>query len=104
MEFLLRFKPLKQKETYLRTEKNNFPSVSLMATIIIETIITDSNGKQSFHDAKRKKHVKIISAPGSRINKCISGLKFNKWPFNHSFDLSHFIISIFVTTFLAKIV
>ena len=57
MEFLLRFKPLKQKVTYLKTEKRNFPSVSSMATIIIETIITDSNGKQSFHDAKWKKYV-----------------------------------------------
>ena len=57
MEFLLRFKPLKQKGTYLRTEKSNFPSVSSMATIIIETIITDSNGKQYFHDAKWKKYV-----------------------------------------------
>ena len=57
MEFLLRFKPLKQKVTYLKTEKSNFPSVSLTATIIIETIITDSNGKQSFHDAKWKKYV-----------------------------------------------
>ena len=57
MEFLLRFKPLKQKVTYLRTEKSNFPFVSLMATIIIETIITDSNGKQSFHDAKWEKYV-----------------------------------------------
>ena len=57
MEFLLRFKPLKQKVTYLRTEKSNFPFVSLMATIIIETIITDSNGKQAFHDAKWKKYV-----------------------------------------------
>ena len=57
MEFLLRFKPLKQKVTYLRTEKSNFPSVSLMVTIIIETIITDSNGKQYFHDAKWKKFV-----------------------------------------------
>ena len=57
MEFLLRFKPLKQKVTYLRTEKSNFPSVSLMATIIIETIITNSNGKQAFHDAKWKKYV-----------------------------------------------
>ena len=57
MEFLLRFKPLKQKVTYLRTEMSNFPSVSLMVTIIIETIITDSNGKQSFHDAKWKKYV-----------------------------------------------
>ena len=57
MKFLLRFKPLKQKVTYLKTEKSNFPSVSLMATIIIETIITDSNGKQSFHDAKGEKYV-----------------------------------------------
>ena len=57
MEFLLRLKPLKQKVTYLKTEKSNFPSVSLMATIIIETIITDSNGKQSFHDAKWEKYV-----------------------------------------------
>ena len=57
MEFLLRFKPLKQKGTYLRTEMSNFPSVSLMVTIIIETIITDSNGKQYFHDAKWEKHV-----------------------------------------------
>ena len=57
MEFLSRFKPLKQKVTYLRTEKSNFPFVSLMATIIIETIITDSNGKQAFHDAKWKKYV-----------------------------------------------
>ena len=57
MEFLLRFKPLKQKGTYLRTEMSNFPSVSLMVTIIIETIITDSNGKQYFHDAKWKKYV-----------------------------------------------
>ena len=57
MKFLLRFKLLKQKVTYLRTEKRNFPSVSLMVTIIIETIITDSNGKQSFHDAKWKKYV-----------------------------------------------
>ena len=57
MEFLLRFKPLKQKVSYLKTEKSNFPSVSLMATIIIETIITDSNGKQSFHDAKWEKYV-----------------------------------------------
>ena len=56
MEFLLRFKPLKQKVTYLKTEKSNFPSVSSMATIIIETIITDSNGKQSFHDAKWEKY------------------------------------------------
>ena len=57
MKFLLRFKLLKQKVTYLRTEKRNFPSVSLMVTIIIETIITDSNGKQYFHDAKWKKYV-----------------------------------------------
>ena len=57
MEFLLRFKPLKQKVSYLKTEKSNFPSVSSMATIIFETIITDSNGKQSFHDAKWKKYV-----------------------------------------------
>ena len=57
MEFLLRFKPLKQKVTYLKTEKSNFPSVSLMATIIIKTIITDFNGKQSFHDAKWEKYV-----------------------------------------------
>ena len=57
MKFLLRFKPLKQKETYLKTEKSNFPSVSLMVTMIIETIITDSNGKQYFHDAKWKKYV-----------------------------------------------
>ena len=57
MEFLLRFKPLKQKVTYLKTEKSNFPFVSSMATIIIETIITDSNGKQSFHDAKWEKYV-----------------------------------------------
>ena len=46
---------------------------------------------------------KIISLPVG-LHKCILGLNFNKWPFNHSFDLSHFIISIFVTTFLAKIV
>ena len=57
MEFLLRFKPLKQKVTYLRTEMSNFPSVSLMVTTIIETIITDSNGKQYFHDAKWEKYV-----------------------------------------------
>ena len=57
MKFLLRFELLKQKVTYLRTEKRNFPSVSLMVTIIIETIITDSNGKQYFHDAKWKKYV-----------------------------------------------
>ena len=57
MEFLLRFKPLKQKVTYLKTEKSNFLSVSSMATIIIETIITDSNGKQFFHDAKWEKYV-----------------------------------------------
>ena len=57
MEFLSRFKPLKQKVTYLRTEKSNFPSVSLMKTIIVETIITDSNGKHAFHDAKWKKYV-----------------------------------------------
>ena len=57
MEFFLRFKPLKQKVTYLKTEKSNFPSVSLMATIIIKTIITDFNGKQSFHDAKWEKYV-----------------------------------------------
>ena len=57
MKFLLRFKPLKQKVTYLKTEKSNFPSVSLMVTMIIETIITDSNGKQYFHDAKWKKYV-----------------------------------------------
>ena len=57
MEFLLRFKPVKQKVTYLRTEMSNFPSVSLMVTTIIETIITDSNGKQYFHDAKWKKYV-----------------------------------------------
>ena len=57
MEFLLRFKPLKQKVTYLKTDMSNFPCVSLMVTIIIETIITDSNGKQSFHDAKWKKYV-----------------------------------------------
>ena len=57
MEFLLRFKPLKQKVTHLTTEKSNFPSVSLMATIIVETIITDSNGKQSFHEAKWEKYV-----------------------------------------------
>ena len=57
MEFHLRFKPLKQKVTYLRTEMSNFPSVSLMVTTIIETIITDSNGKQYFHDAKWKKYV-----------------------------------------------
>ena len=57
MEFLSRFKPLKQKVTYLKTEKNNFPSVSLMTTIIIETIITDSNGKQSFHYANWEKYV-----------------------------------------------
>ena len=67
MEFLLRFKPLKQTVIYLRTEKSNFLPVSLMATIIIKTIITDSNGKQAFPDAKWKKHVKVISAPGSRI-------------------------------------
>ena len=46
---------------------------------------------------------KLISLPVG-LHKCILGLKFNKWPFNHSFDLSHFIISIFVSTFLAKIV
>ena len=57
MEFLSRFKPLKQKVTYLRTEMSNFPSVYLISTIIIETIITDSNGKQAFHDAKWKKYV-----------------------------------------------
>ena len=57
MEFLLRFKPLKQKVTYLKTEKSNFPSVSLMATILIGTIITDSNGKQYFHNAQWKKYV-----------------------------------------------
>ena len=29
------------------------------------------------------------------LHKCILGWKFNKWPFNHSFDSSHFIISVF---------
>lgn len=51
MEFLLRFKPLKQKVTYLRTEKNN----------------------------KRARQPDYINV--------FLGLKFNKWPFNHSFFL-----------------
>ena len=70
MEFLLRFRPLKQKVTYLRTEKSNFPSVSLMATIIIETIITDSIMESNlFTTLSGRNMFKIISPPVG-LHKC----------------------------------
>ena len=45
---------------------------------------------------------KIISLAAG-LHKCILGLKFNKWPFNHSFDSSHFIISVFISTVAKKL-
>ena len=37
------------------------------------------------------------------LHKCILGWKFDKWPFNHSFDSSHFIISVFISTVAKKL-
>ena len=45
---------------------------------------------------------KIISLEAG-LHKCILGLKFNKWPFNHSFDSSYFIISVFISTVAKKL-
>ena len=35
--------------------------------------------------------------------KCIRRSKFNKWPFNHSFDSLHFIISVFISPVAKKL-
>ena len=45
---------------------------------------------------------KIISLAAG-LYKCILRSKFNKWPFNYSFDSSHFIISVFISTVAKKL-